>query len=90
MGRSGLAGRRCVNPKRLAQEQFIVRSPRRSPFVRDLSCRSLLRLYESRMLMEVPAARLAATRINAAQLAEYSAIWVISCGRRRPKVTFIA
>ena len=56
--------------KRLAQEQFIVWSPRRSPFVRDLSLQELLRLYESRMLMEVPAARLAATRINAAQLAD--------------------
>ena len=75
--------------KRLAQEQFIVWSPRRSPFVRDLSLQELLRLYESRMVMEVPAARLAATRVNAAHWPRFSGR-AINCGRRLTLVMSIA
>lgn len=56
--------------KRLAQDQFIVWPARRSPYVRDLSFHELQRLYESRMLMEKPAAGLAATRASQAQLEE--------------------
>lgn len=54
--------------KRLALEQFLVWPPRRTPFVRNMSIQDVNRLYESRMLMEKPAARLAATRITRSQL----------------------
>jgi DNA-binding GntR family transcriptional regulator len=66
------AGRTPVREalKRLAQEQFIVWPPRRTPFVRETSTQDLHRLYESRMLMERPAARLAALRATKAQLDE--------------------
>lgn len=56
--------------KRLAQEGFVVWPSRRTPFVRELSLVELHRLYESRLLMEVPAARLAAERITASGLVE--------------------
>ena len=56
--------------KRLALEQFIVWPPRRTPYVRDLSVKDLHRLYESRMQLERPAARLAATRATSEQLDE--------------------
>ncbi|MDN5853451.1 MAG: GntR family transcriptional regulator, partial [Actinomycetia bacterium] len=54
--------------KRLTLEQFILWPPRRTPYVRNLTTEDVQRLYESRMLMEKPAARLAATRITPAQL----------------------
>ncbi len=54
--------------KRLAQEQFLVWPARRTPYVRELSVQELHRLYESRMLLEKPAARLAAVRATTAQL----------------------
>lgn len=62
--------------KRLALEQFVVWPPRNAPFVRDLGMHDLHRLYESRLMMEEPAARLAATRITSVQLAEIDAICV--------------
>ena len=64
------AGRTPVREalKRLALEQFVMWPPRRTPYVLDLSSQDLHRLYESRFLLEEPAARLAATRISAAQL----------------------
>ena len=54
--------------KRLAMEQFVLWPPRRTPYVRDMSTHDLQRLYESRLLLEEPAARLAATRITDRQL----------------------
>jgi GntR family transcriptional regulator, rspAB operon transcriptional repressor len=60
--------------KRLAMEEFIRWPPRRTPYVRDLSLHDVHRLYESRLLIEVPAARLAAERITEAQLAEVARI----------------
>jgi DNA-binding GntR family transcriptional regulator len=60
--------------KRLAQEQFIVWPPRRTAYVRELSLHDLHRLYEARLLIEVPAARLAASRITEAQLSELERI----------------
>ncbi len=73
------AGRTPVREslKRLAQEQFILWPPRRTPYVRDMSPDSVRHLYESRMLMEVPAAGLAATRMTPAQLQR-----VQQCGDR--------
>lgn len=56
--------------KRLALEQFVVWPPRRTPYVRDLSLHDLQRLYESRLVIETRAARLAATRITGQQLDE--------------------
>jgi DNA-binding GntR family transcriptional regulator len=56
--------------KRLALEQFIVWPSRSTPYVRQMSQHDVHRLYESRLLMEKPAARLAATRITATQLDE--------------------
>ncbi len=66
------AGRTPVREalKRLAQELFIVWPARRTPYVRDLSTQELHRLYETRLMMEVPAARLAASRATASQLDE--------------------
>lgn len=54
--------------KRLAMEQFVLWPARRTPYVRDMSTHDLHRLYESRLLLEEPAARLAATRITDRQL----------------------
>ncbi|GAB3714653.1 GntR family transcriptional regulator [Nocardiopsis oceani] len=48
--------------KRLAQEQFIRWPAHRTPYVSSLSLEDVHRLYESRMVMEVPAAVLAASR----------------------------
>lgn len=56
--------------KRLTLEQFVVWPPRRTPYVRDLSLHDLQRLYESRLVIETRAARLAATRITDRQLDE--------------------
>lgn len=54
--------------KRLTQEQFIVWPARRSPYVRTLSPEDVRSLYESRAILEVPAAGLAAERATASQL----------------------
>lgn len=64
------AGRTPVREslKRLAQDQFIVWPARRTPYVRNMSASDVHHLYESRMLMEVPAAGLAATRASTRQL----------------------
>lgn len=56
--------------KRLAMEQFVVWPPRNAPFVRGLGLHELHRLYESRLLLEVPAARLAADRVSLGQLSD--------------------
>lgn len=56
--------------KRLALEEFVVWPPRRAPYVRDLSLHDLQRLYESRLVIETRAARLAAPRILDQQLEE--------------------
>lgn len=56
--------------KRLAMEQLVVWPPRRTPFVRDIAIHDLHRLYEARLLIEVPAARLATARISAGELDE--------------------
>jgi DNA-binding GntR family transcriptional regulator len=69
--------------KRLAQEQFIVWPPRRTPYVRELSLHDLHRLYESRLLIEVPAARLAASRITDQQLAAVAQISDALCEAAR-------
>jgi GntR family transcriptional regulator, rspAB operon transcriptional repressor len=73
------AGRTPVREslKRLAQDQFILWPPRMTPYVRDMSPADIRHLYESRMLMEVPAAGLAARRITPAQLEK-----VQLCGER--------
>lgn len=69
MGLTG-AGRTPVREslKRLAQDQFVLWPARRTPYVRPMSMEDVRNLYESRMLMEVPAAGMAATRATAAQL----------------------
>lgn len=64
------AGRTPVREslKRLEQEQFIVWPPHKTPYVRNMSLDDVHRLYESRMLMEVPAASLAASRATSGQM----------------------
>lgn len=54
--------------KRLAMEQFILWPARRTPYVREMSHQDVRRLFESRLLMEKPAAGLAAARITDAQM----------------------
>ena len=56
--------------KRLALEQFVVWPPRRTAYVREIGPYELNRLYESRLVLEEPVARLAAERITDAGLAE--------------------
>lgn len=70
------AGRTPVREalKRLALEQFLLWPPRGAPYVRDLTLHEVHRLYESRLLIEVPAARLAASRITDAALTEVAQI----------------
>lgn len=60
--------------KRLAQEGFIVWSPRRSPFVRAVSAIEQARLHEARLCLEVRTTELAAERATEAQLDELDAI----------------
>lgn len=64
------AGRTPVREslKRLAQDQFVLWPARKTPYVRDMSVSDVQSLYESRMLMEVPAARMAAARATDRQL----------------------
>ncbi|GAA3739095.1 DNA-binding GntR family transcriptional regulator [Spinactinospora alkalitolerans] len=54
--------------KRLEQEQFVVWPPHKTPYVRSMSLDDVHRLYEARMLMEVPAASLAASRATSGQI----------------------
>ncbi len=70
------AGRTPVREalKRLALEQFILWPARTTPYVRDLTLHDVHRLYESRLLIEVPAARLAAGRVTDAELEEIERI----------------
>ena len=64
------AGRTPVREslKRLAQDQFVLWPARKTPYVRDISVADVQSLYESRMLMEVPAARMAAVRATDQQV----------------------
>lgn len=55
--------------KRLALEQLIVAPPHRTPYVRPLNLTDVQPLYETRLLLEVPVAGLAAERITPAELA---------------------
>lgn len=55
--------------KRLAREQFIIWPPHRTPYVRAIGLDELPSLYETRLLLEVPVAGLAAERIAADELA---------------------
>ncbi|HEX5505344.1 MAG TPA: GntR family transcriptional regulator [Thermomicrobiales bacterium] len=60
--------------KRLALEQFIRWPPHRTPYVRALGLDELAPLYETRLLLEVPVAGLAAERIADAELAGLDAL----------------
>ena len=60
--------------KRLAMEQFIVWPAHRTPYVREVGAQELSRLYEARLLLEEPTARIAATRIGANQLRDLDLI----------------
>jgi DNA-binding GntR family transcriptional regulator len=54
--------------KRLAIENYIVWPPHGKPFVRVLGISDLHSIYESRLLLELPASRLAADRARAVDL----------------------
>ena len=54
--------------KQLALEQLIIAHPHRAPYVAPFSLTDLQPLYETRLLLELPVARLAAERITAAEL----------------------
>lgn len=56
--------------KRLADEQFIIYPPHRTPYVRGIRVAELARLYEARHLLEEPVARLAVQRATHKQVAE--------------------
>lgn len=56
--------------KRMAQEQFLVWEPHRTPYVRDIGLADLRHLYESRRLLEIPIARLAAERVTQVEVEE--------------------
>lgn len=60
--------------KRLVLEQFIIWPPHRTPYVRAISVHDLQPLYETRFLLEVPVAGLAAERITDEELAGLDAI----------------
>jgi DNA-binding GntR family transcriptional regulator len=59
--------------KRLAQEQFVIWVPRRGFYVREFSRRELAELYQVREALEGIAARLAAERIDDAEVAQLEA-----------------
>lgn len=75
MARFG-AGRTPIREalKRLASEQFVVWPPRRAAYVREIGPSEVNRLYESRLVLEEPVARLTAERITDAGLAELDRI----------------
>lgn len=56
--------------KRLARDQFVLWPARKTPYVHAMSMEDVRSLYESRMLLEVPAARLAAGRATGPQFEE--------------------
>jgi DNA-binding GntR family transcriptional regulator len=60
--------------KRLAIENYIVWPPHGKPFVRVLGISDLHSIYESRLLLEVPASGLAAERARPADLAKLDGI----------------
>jgi len=60
--------------KRLALEHLVVWPAHRTPYVRAVSVDDLAPLYETRFLLEVPVARLAAERITEPELAGLEAI----------------
>ena len=60
--------------KRLALEQFVVWPPRRTAYVREIGPFEVSRLYESRLVLEEPVARLSAERITDARIAELDRI----------------
>jgi DNA-binding GntR family transcriptional regulator len=55
--------------KRLTLEQLVVAPPHRTPYVRAFSLTDLQPLFETRMLLEVPVAGIAAERVTDADLA---------------------
>ncbi len=61
--------------KRLAQEQFVIWVSRRGFYVREFSKRELAELYQVREALEGIAARLAAERIDTAELARLTALF---------------
>lgn len=61
--------------KRLAQEQFVTWVPRRGFYVREFSRRELAELYQVREALEGIAARLAAERIDDAEMAQLEALF---------------
>lgn len=54
--------------KRLTLERFVVWPARGTPYVRGASANDLQRLYEARLVLEVPIMRMAAKRISSAEL----------------------
>ena len=54
--------------RQLANEEFVIWHRRRAPHVRTISAEDLAPLFEARHIFEVPAARLAADRANAADI----------------------
>ncbi|HEY6962956.1 MAG TPA: GntR family transcriptional regulator [Gaiellaceae bacterium] len=69
--------------RRLAQERLIDVYPRRGMFVTKVDVRDLARLCEVRMALEPEAARLAAERATAADLAELRELLAELAGSRR-------
>jgi DNA-binding GntR family transcriptional regulator len=54
--------------KRLTLERFVVWPARGTPYVRGASVNDLQRLYEARLILEVPIMRMAANRISSTEL----------------------
>jgi len=60
--------------KQLALEQFIIAHPHRAPYVAPFSLTDLQPLYETRLLLEPPVARIAAERITTDELTNLTTI----------------
>ncbi len=56
--------------KRLTLERFVIWPARSTPYVKGVSPQDLQRLYEARLTLEVPIARMAARRITEPELKE--------------------